>query len=155
MLRIVELQTPVPVYLTNEVKEIVQEKVPYVVEKKVFEVVEKEKIVTMSVEKEVIKTVEVERRVPYEVVVEKEVPLIQEKVVDRLVTVRDIEIRDREVIIPFRHEIPVEIIKEKAVEIRKIIENIVQVPQVVTKNVVLTETKEVPSIKTIIEEKVV
>lgn len=144
-----------PIYLTHEVKEIVQEKIPYIVEKKEVEIVEKEKVVVMNVEKEVIKLVEVERKVPYEVIVEKEVPLIQEKIVDRVVTVRDIEIRDREVVIPFRHEVPVEIIQEKAVEIKKIIENILQVPQVINKNVILYETKIVPEIHKVEVEKVV
>jgi hypothetical protein len=137
VLKIVEIEKPVPIYLTNEVKEIVQEKTPYIVKEKEIEIVEKEKIVVMNVEKEVIKEVQVEKRIPVEVIVEKDVPLIQEKIVDRIVTVRDIEIRDREVIIPFKHEIPVELIQEKAIEIRRIIENILQVPQVINKNVIL------------------
>lgn len=46
--------------------------------------------------------------------------------------------------VPVKYEVPVEIIQEKAVEVKKIIETIVQVPQVVTKNVILYETRTVP-----------
>jgi hypothetical protein len=60
-----------------------------------------------------------------------------------------VQIRDREIVIPFKQQVPVELIQEKAVEIRKIIENIVQVPQVIEKQVTLYETKIVPEIHTI------
>lgn len=84
-----------PVYLTKEVKEIVTEKVPYLVEKKEIQIADKEKVVAMYVDREVIKEVPVERRIPVEVMWEKEVPLIKEKYIDRLITVRDIEVVDR------------------------------------------------------------
>jgi hypothetical protein len=60
-----------------------------------------------------------------------------------------VQIRDREIVIPFKQQVPIELIQEKAVEIRKIIENIVQVPQVIEKQVTLYETKIVPEIHTI------
>lgn len=95
----------------------------------------------MKEESQVIKEVEVERRIPVEVVVERDVPTIVEKIVEKLLTIRDVEIRDREVMMPYKHQEPVEIVQERAVEVRKIIENIIQVPQVIEKQVVLYETK--------------
>lgn len=60
-----------------------------------IQTVDKDKLVVMKEEKEVIKEVEVERRIPIEVIVERDVPVIQEKIVDRVVTVHDVQIRDR------------------------------------------------------------
>jgi hypothetical protein len=57
--------------------------------------------------------------------------------------------------IPLRQEIPKELIQQKAVEIKKIIENVIQVPQVITKEVVLYETKNEPFEVKLIEEKIV
>lgn len=75
---------------------------------------------------------EVERRIPYEVIREKEVPMIQDRIIEIMQTIYDIEYRDREVMVPMRYEIPKEILVEKAVEVQKIIERIVQVPQLIT-----------------------
>lgn len=55
--------------------------------------------------------------------------------------------------IPIRHEVPVELIKEVPVEIKKIIDNVVQVPQIITRNNILYETVTVPEIHEIIVEK--
>ena len=47
------------------------------------------------------------------------------------------EVKEKQVIVPMKCEVPVELIQEKAIEVKKIIESILQVPQIVTKNVVL------------------
>lgn len=57
--------------------------------------------------------------------------MIREKIVDRLLTVREIEIKERHVVIPFKHEVPIEVIQQKAVEIQRIIERVVEVPQII------------------------
>lgn len=50
-----------------------------------------------------IREVNVKEEVVVEVIREIEVPVIREKIVDRLLTVRDIEIKEKQVIIPFKH----------------------------------------------------
>lgn len=142
-----------PIYLHNEVKEVVSERVPYPVEKRVVQIADRDKVVVMKEEHEVIREVEVERRVPVEVVHEREVPIIQEKIVERLLTVYDVQVRDREIVIPFKQQVPIELIQEKAVEIRRIVETIVQVPQVIEKQLTLYETRTVPEIHTVYVEK--
>lgn len=58
-----------------------------------YNTVEKEKMVIANTQSEVIKEVEVERRVPYEVVREKEVNMIQEKIVEKIVTLNNLDIK--------------------------------------------------------------
>lgn len=100
-----------------------------------------------------MKEVEVERRIPFEVIREREVPFIQERLVEKVLTVNNVEIREKEVVLPMRIEVPVEIIQERAVDVKKVVETLVQVPQIVTKNVILYETRTVPEIHEIIVEK--
>ena len=72
-----------------------------------------------------------------------------------MIIVREVEIRDREVIVPFTHEIPIEVIQEKAVEIKKFIESIMQVPQKIEINKILYETKtEIKTVEVIVEKPV-
>jgi len=61
------------------------------------------------------------------------VPFIHEKIVELIKTIYDIEYREREVNVPLIHEVPKELIQQKAVEIKKIIESVVQVPQIITR----------------------
>lgn len=102
VLKIVEVETTVPIYLTNEVKEIVKERTPYLVDRPVIELVEKDKLVIMKEEREIIKEVEVERRIPVEVIRESVVQLITEKIVDRLLTIHEVHVQDRTVVMPFK-----------------------------------------------------
>jgi hypothetical protein len=57
--------------------------------------------------------------------------MIVEKIIERLLTIHDVEIHNREVILPYKYQEPVELVQERAVEVRKIIENILQIPQVI------------------------
>lgn len=117
---------------------------PQFVDREVLKEVEVQKVVQLTTEKEVVKEVQVEKRIPVEVIHDRAVPTIEEKIVEIIKTVYDIEYREREVNVPFIKEVPKEIIQEKAVEIKKIIENIVQVPQVITRPVPVYETKTEP-----------
>lgn len=141
VLKIIELPMEVPTYLLREVQQIVPEIVERPVEVVTIQPVEVERPVYLKIETEVMREVKVKEEVPVEVIHERDVLVVQEKIVDRVVTVREIEIRDREVVIPFRHEVPIEVIQERAVEIKKIIENIVQVPQIIERDKVLYETR--------------
>lgn len=55
--------------------------------------------------------------------------------------------------VPYKQQEPIELIQERAVEVRKVIENIVQVPQIIEKQTILYETKTVPEIHTVYVEK--
>jgi hypothetical protein len=69
----------------------------------------------MKEQSEVIKEVQVERRIPVEVIVERDVPTIVEKIIEKLLTIHDLDIRDREVILPYKQQEPIELIQERAV----------------------------------------
>lgn len=93
------------------------------------------------------------QEIAVEVIREREVNVIEEKIVDRVLTVREVEIKDREVVIPFKQEVPIEVIQEKAVEIKRIIENIVQVPQIIERDKILYEIRTELQIVEVIVEK--
>lgn len=76
---------------------------------------EVERIVNVATEREVPKVVEVEKRIPVEVIREREVRFIEEKIVELIRTIYDIEFRDKEVCVPVRYEVPKELIQQKAV----------------------------------------
>lgn len=79
-------------------------------------------------------------------------PTIQEKIVELIHTIYDVEFREKEVMVPLVQEIPKEIIVEKAVEIQKIIEKILQVPQLITKKEVINEIHNIVEVKELTKE---
>ena len=80
--------------MTHEVKEIITQNVPQFVDRQVVKTVEIEKVVALTTEKEILKEVEVERRIPVELIRDRDVPTNQEKMVELIRTVSDIEYRN-------------------------------------------------------------
>ena len=63
---------------------------------------------------------------------------------EKIVEIHEVTVKDREVVVPFKHEVPVEFIVEKPVTTEKIVEVIVKVPQVVQKEIPITNTVTIP-----------
>ena len=76
---------------------------------------------------------EVEKRIPHEVIKEVPVEVFRDRVVEKIVEVNEVQVKDREVQIPLLVEHPIHIIQEKPVLHQKTVENIVKVPQTIEK----------------------
>ncbi len=53
------------------------------------------------------KEVEVERRIPTEVIREVPVEVYRDRIVEKIIEIHEVTVKDREVVVPFKHEVPV------------------------------------------------
>ncbi len=95
------------------------------------------------------------RNYPVEVIKEFPVEVFKDKIVDRVVELHEVTVKDRVVNVPIVQQTAVPLLQEKPIVTEKIVEQIVQIPNERTKEVPFIETVEKPIEVNLTVEKVV